>query len=282
MGLYLNPGNENFRQIRNDMYVDKSGLISIINATIDKNNRLSCISRPRRFGKSYAAAMLSSYYCVGCDSSDLFDDLKIAEDKDYRKHMNQYNVLYLDVTGFISDDGIGGVVGAIRKTVKSEAEEIFPELTGKDRISDILASIVESTGRKFVAVIDEWDAPIRDERATPEIQKDYLEFLRSLFKNAATTNRTFAAAYMTGILPVKKDGSQSAISEFCEYTIIDPEEFASYVGFTEDEVKGLCREYNLSFDGMKRWYDGYRLSGVGSVYNPNSVMRALRSRKFRS
>ena len=82
MGLYINPGDENFRQLRNDVYVDKSGLIGVINKTIDKSNRLSCISRPRRFGKSYAAAMMASYYCTGCDSSELFDELEIDKSPD--------------------------------------------------------------------------------------------------------------------------------------------------------------------------------------------------------
>ena len=282
MGLYINPGDENFRQLRNDVYVDKSGLIGVINKTIDKSNRLSCISRPRRFGKSYAAAMMASYYCTGCDSSELFDDLEIAKSPDYRKHMNQYNVLYLDITGFIGSKGITNLLDTMERALLREAQKEFPDLAATDSVDALLASIVELTGRKFVAVIDEWDAPIRDERSTPGIQHEYLEFLRSLFKNATVTNKTFAAAYMTGILPIKKDGSQSAISEFNEYTIIKPWGFAPYVGFTEEEVQNLCAEYELSFDEMKRWYDGYRLADVGSVYNPNSVMKAIRYRTFES
>ncbi len=282
MGLYINPGDENFRQIRNDIYVDKSGLIGVINATIGKNNRLSCISRPRRFGKSYAAAMLASYYCTGCDSSGLFDDLEIAKSPDYRKHMNNYNVLYLDISGFIGSKGLPKLLNTMEKAIFREAGREFPDLPGADSVIDLLSAIVESTGRKFVAVIDEWDSPIRDERSTPEIQHDYLEFLRSLFKNAAVTNKTFAAAYMTGILPIKKDGSQSAISEFNEYSIFKPWEFAPYVGFTEKEVRSLCDEYNADYRQMKRWYDGYRIPGTGSVYNPNSVMKALRNKSYES
>lgn len=275
-------GDENFRQLRNDIYVDKSGLIGVINQTIDKSNRLSCISRPRRFGKSYVAVMLASYYCTGCDSSRLFNDLEIARSPDYRKYMNQYNVLLLDITGFIGESGLDGMLGSINETLHREASRQFPDLPETSKVSELLSAIVEETGRKFVAVIDEWDAPIRDERSTPEIQNIYLEFLRSLFKNAAVTNKTFAAAYMTGILPIKKDGSQSAISEFNEYTIFKPWGFAPYVGFTEEEVRSLCKEYELDFDEMKRWYDGYYLNGVGSVYNPNSVMKAIRFRSFES
>ncbi|HAG68355.1 MAG TPA: hypothetical protein DCL38_00105 [Lachnospiraceae bacterium] len=282
MGLYINPGDEYFRQLRNGKYVDKSGLIGVINKTIDKPERLSCISRPRRFGKSYAAAMLASYYCTGCDSSELFDDLEIAKTADYRKYMNQYNVMLLDITGFIGESGLGGMISAITDALYREASIQFPELPETDKISDLLAAIVELTGRKFIAVIDEWDAPIRDERSTPEIQNIYLEFLRSLFKNTAVTNKTFAAAYMTGILPIKKDGSQSAISEFNEYTIFKPWGFAPFVGFSEEEVRCLCEEYKLSFSEMKRWYDGYSLPGIDSVYNPNSVMKAIRFKSFES
>ena len=282
MGIYINPGDENFRQLRNGRYVDKSGLIEVINKTLDQPERLSCISRPRRFGKSYAAAMLASYYCTGCDSSELFDDLEIAKSPDYRKHMNQYNVLLLDISGFIGGYGLAGMLHAINDSLHEEALGQFSKLPKTSDVARLLSSIVEQTGRMFVAVIDEWDAPIRDERSTPEIQYEYLEFLRSLFKNTSVTNKTFAAAYMTGILPIKKDGSQSAISEFNEYTIFKPWGFAPYVGFTEEEVIGLCTEYNVNFDEMKRWYDGYVLPGVGSVYNPNSVMKALRFKHFES
>lgn len=282
MGLYINPGDENFRQIRNGRYVDKSGLIQVINRTIDKPERLSCISRPRRFGKSYAAAMLASYYCTGCDSSELFDDLEIAGTPDYRRYMNQYNVLYLDITGFIGEQGLSRMLETMDKILHNEAKREFPELRETVGIADLITAIADLTGRKFIAVIDEWDSPIRDERSTSEIQNDYLEFLRSLFKNAAVTNKTFAAAYMTGILPIKKDGSQSAISEFNEYTIFEPEDFAPYVGFTEEEVQSLCVENNADYTQMKRWYDGYNLTGVGSVYNPNSVMKALRNKKYMS
>lgn len=76
MTMYVNPGNSGFAGIRNDIYVDKSGLISLINETIETPRRLTCISRPRRFGKSFAARMLCAYYDKTCDSSPLFDDLK--------------------------------------------------------------------------------------------------------------------------------------------------------------------------------------------------------------
>ena len=285
MGFYINPGNENFRQILKDVYIDKSGLIAVINQTIETNRRLSCVSRPRRFGKSFAANMLEAYYDCSCDSHELFDDLEISRDESYEKHLNQYNVLYLDITGFLGDTTMKGLPAYIREELIEDTERVFPGIKRENSIKKCLELIVEATGRKFIAIIDEWDAPVRDPSATPADQKNYLEFLRSLFKSEIT-KKVFAAAYMTGILPVKKDGTQSAISEFLEYTILEPEGFAPYTGFLEKEVKELCLKNGVSFTEMRDWYNGYFLRGEDeeqiAIYNPNSVMRAISKRKFRS
>ena len=282
MGIYINPGNKIFRVKRNDTYIDKSGLIGVVNRTIGKRYKLSCISRPRRFGKSYAAQMLCAYYCVGCDSAPLFDDLEIAQDGTYRAHLNQYNVLYLDISGFIGEAGARGMLDAIIENVSYEIYDVFPGIKEAKTLGNLLNNCVVASGRQFIAIIDEWDTPIRDKAFNAEMQKAYLEFLRSLFKNSQITDKVFAAAYMTGILPVKKDGSQSAISEFREYTILKPGIFAPYVGFTENDVQKLCLAFDISLESMKFWYDGYHVKGVGSVYNPNSVMRAIEAGEFQS
>ncbi|MDE6169489.1 MAG: AAA family ATPase, partial [Acetatifactor sp.] len=105
MGIFLNPGNSGFEGIRNGIYVDKSGLIGLVNQTIDTKQKLTCISRPRRFGKSFAAQMLCAYYDKTCDSSKLFNDLEIAEKfrDTYQKHLNQYDVIYLDMTNIMGE-----------------------------------------------------------------------------------------------------------------------------------------------------------------------------------
>ncbi len=286
MGNYLNPGNSGFEEIRNSRYVDKSGLIGLINDIIGTKQKLTCISRPRRFGKSYAAQMLCAYYDKTCDSSALFDDLEIAVNPkingSYLQHLNKYDVIYLDMTGIIGETSITDIVSYIRKSMISELIEQYPELKVAKGFVPTLANAVELAGNKFIMIIDEWDAPIREAGDQPRAQREYLEFLRSLFKNSGATDKIFAAAYMTGILPIKKDGSQSAISDFQEFSMILPEDFAEYVGFTEAEVQELCEEYHRDFSMMKQWYDGYTLEGAGSVYNPNSVMKALRYNKFRS
>lgn len=280
MGTYLNPGNDGFSGIRNDVYVDKSSLISLINDTIDTPRRLTCISRPRRFGKSFAAQMLCAYYDKTCDSSGLFSDLKIAENiESYEKCRNKYDVIYLDITNIMGEAGDEDLPSFIRRKVTEELLAAYPGLRTDDSFSTTLINAVELTGNKFITIIDEWDAPIRE---TPNIQKQYLAFLRTLFKSSGTTARIFAAAYMTGILPVKKDGSQSAISDFQEFSMICPMEYARYTGFTEAEVRQLCEIHHRDFSMMKQWYDGYTLDNAGSVYNPNSVMKAVRSNKFNS
>lgn len=282
MGNYLNPGNSGFSGIRNDIYVDKTGLISLINQSIDTPRRLTCISRPRRFGKSFAAQMLCAYYDKTCDSSALFDDLMIAEDRQYLDYLNKYDVIYLDMTGIIGETDITDIVSYIKRNVIRELKETYPDLKVVEGFVSTLINAAELVGNKFIIIIDEWDAPIREATNLPDLQKSYLEFLRSLFKNSSATAKIFAAAYMTGILPIKKDGSQSAISDFKEFSMIKPRQFGSYVGFTEAEVKTLCHDYDSDFTMMKQWYDGYTFRDVGSIYNPNSVMEAIHNDDFDS
>ncbi len=205
MGMYLNPGNSGFAGIRNDTYVDKSGLIGLVNETIDTPKRLTCISRPRRFGKSFAAKMLCAYYDKTCDSAPLFEDLQIALDEKingtYRKYLNKYDVIYLDMISVMGEAGKTEWIPYIKQRLTQELSREYPDLKAEESFLATLLSAVERMGNKLIMIIDEWDAPIRE---TPEIQKSYLEFLRVLFKSSSTTDRIFAAVYMTGILPIKK------------------------------------------------------------------------------
>ena len=282
MGSYLNPGNSGFSNMRNDVYVDKTEMISLINQTINTPRNLTCISRPRRFGKSFAAKMLCAYYDKTCDSKELFDDLKIAKDDEYLTYLNQYDVIYLDMASVLGVTSPEDAVSYVKRNITEEVLDIYPEVKEAEALFDTLANLVTYTGNKIIMIIDEWDAPIRENGGKAEIQREYLLFLRSLFKNSGTTDKIFAAVYMTGILPIKKDGSQSAISDFEEFTMVKPRKFAPYVGFTEQEVKDLCSEYQIDFSKMKLWYDGYSFPNANSIYNPNSVMKALRNDDFDS
>lgn len=279
MGTCLNPGNSGFARILQTEYVDKTGLIEAINGTVNTALSLTCVSRPRRFGKSYAAQMLCAYYDKTCDSHGLFDGLKIAETADYEKHLNRYDVIYLNMTDALGEAAEGDLVPFVKRSILRELAAAYPQVRQVEGFAATLVNAVEAIGNRFVMIIDEWDAPLRE---YPENDREYLEFLRALFKSSATTAKLFAAVYMTGILPIKKVRTQSALSDFEEYTMLDPEPFSEYVGFTEGEVRALCAKHGVDFSEMKRWYDGYRMPGIGSVYNPNSVMRAIRKRKFDS
>ena len=288
MGVYVNPGNTGFARIAGPNYVDKTGLIALINERVGGENSLVCVSRPRRFGKSYAAKMLTAYYDCSCDSHALFNDKQIAETAAYEKYLNKYNVICLDITGFISDarrDGrsLREIPAMIVRAVWDELLSMRPELSSEKSLETCILRCAERTGgRPFIFIIDEWDAVIREAKDDEEAQKRYLNLLRGWFKNNNFTPRAVAAAYMTGILPIKKDGTQSAISDFKEYSVIKPRSFGSYVGFTEEEVRKLCDRHHADFEMMKQWYDGYTFKGVGSVYNPNSVMLAIENDDFDS
>lgn len=280
MGTYLNPGNSGFARALAQIYIDKTGLIGVINGRINTARNLTCVSRPRRFGKSYAAQMLCAYYDRTVDSHALFRGLKIAETADYEAHLNQYDVIYIDMTNVMGKTEQAGFIPFLVNAVTEELLAEYPDARAGNAFDETLLSIVGQTGKRFVMIIDEWDAPIRE--FGDDAVKAYLLFLRMLFKSSSTTARNFAAVYMTGILPIKKLMTQSALSDFQEYTMLRPGPFAEYVGFTEAEVKGLCAEYGVDFSQMKRWYDGYEMRKVGAVYNPNSVMQAIYDGDFDS
>ena len=287
MGTYLDAGNSGFVRMTSAGYVDKTGLISLINQTIGTGKNLTCISMPRRFGKSYAAQMLCAYYDVSCDSRGLFADYEIAHDASFEQHLNKYHVINLDVTSFVSEAEVEGtplrdVPARISLAVRREAAELCPACGEKETATEALIALVNATGSKVVFVIDEWDALIREAAHDEEAQNRYLSLLRSWFKNNSFTPKVVAAAYMTGILPIKKNDSQSAISDFREYSVLDPGGFATYVGFTEREVRELCEERGRSFARMQRWYDGYTVGDTHSMYNPYSVMHALDSGRYKS
>ncbi len=273
-GKYFNIGNEGFRTIRNGDYVDKSGLISFMNSCLSTSKKLVCVSRPRRFGKSFGAKMLCAYYCKGCDSSDLFNGLKITKDASFETHLNKHDVVYLDMTFFISTlEENEDLIESIEKKVIEDLSDSFPETKNDRKLIDSFYKVVTSTGNKLILIIDEWDAPFRECKGDKEILEKYLNLLRSLFKSSFT-DILFDSVYMTGILPIKKYGHESAMSDFFEYSMVEPRPLQEYIGFTESEVKKLCNKSSIDFASMKSWYDGYRV-GSEHIFNPKSVMESL-------
>lgn len=283
MGFYLNPSADGFEEVLNGrLYVDKTGLISYINRVLGTTQKLTCFSRPRRFGKSFAAKMLAAYYSKGADSKALFSGLKISKDSTFEKHLNQYDVLSLDITWFISiAQSIETTVVEMQQYIIDELRETFPHCVGANvkSLPVALSQISAKSDRKFFIIIDEWDALFREAKDNVELQKSYIQFLRGLFKGMQIS-QFIIGAYMTGILPIKKYGTQSALTDFFEYTMLEPGSLAEYVGFTEEEVCQLCHDHNLDFGEAHRWYDGYQFDRIGHVYNPNSIIKAILNQKF--
>ena len=281
MGTYINRGNDAFQMSRNSEYVDKSGLIAIMNSIINTRQRFCCVSRSRRFGKSMAAEMLAAYYDQSCDSRGLFADLSIAGDPSFEKHLNKYPVIYVDMTGFVTRFKDSSIVDGIKEELSDDIREAYPDLKPgeKDDFMKYLERISVAKNQKFILIIDEWDAVLRefDDAATKEA---FVDLLRRMFKGAA--GDVFAAVYMTGILPIKKYKTQSALNNFIEYSMVDPGPMASFFGFTKDEVHNLAERHNMSFDELEKWYDGYCIGDEPSMFNPNSVMQALRRRRCKS
>ena len=278
MGIYINKGNSNFRMIRNSEYVDKSGLIAEVNRTLFTEQRFSCVTRCRRFGKSMAAKMLAAYYDTSCDSRELFADLEIAKDPSFEKHLNQYRVLYLDMTNFITRFKDESIVRHVDEELKKEVCAAYPEMTFEDSydLMDCLMRIVNATDDRFFFIIDEWDTICREFAPGTEAMESYLNWLRRMFKSVNAMD-VFAGAYMTGILPIKKYKTQSAMNNFIEYSMVTPRNMARHFGFTKGEVKILADRFGMDFNDLEKWYDGYQIGGEPSMFNPNSVMQALYS-----
>ena len=295
MGTYINKGNSDFRDIVTHEYVDKTQLIPLINATLNSESRYSCVTRCRRFGKSMAAKMLCAYYDKSCDSRELFHGLKAEQDSSFETYLNKYRVLYLDVTSFTARPEVRTtIVRTIQDEYILELKETFPDVKYKDNsdLMDVLSSIHQATGEKFFFIIDEWDAICREfperrrmksdtEAATPTILDEYVMLLRRLFKTQ-DSDRVFAGAYLTGILPIKKYNTESALNNFRDYSMIYPGRIAHHLGFTHDEVRMLCQKHGMDMAEMERWYDGYRIGDESHMFNPYSVMRAIEENRFRS
>ena len=276
MGIFLNPKNIDFqRAINSKIYIDKSELIKYTNSVIYiyTEQQFICVSRPRRFGKSMAANMLTAYYSRGCHSREMFSGLKISKDDFFEKHLNKYNVIHINMVDFLNESqNIDEMILEIQKSILFEITDEFSDVRFYDdkKLARSLKDVFAKHGVPFIFIIDEWDCIFREHKNDTEAQTKYLDFLRSLLKDQSYV----ALAYMTGILPIKKYGKHSAINVFYEYSMTDAKPISEFTGFTEEEVKELCEQYGKSFEQMKRWYDGYCLDGI-SIYNPKSVVESI-------
>ena len=307
MGIYLNPGKENYQMtINSEIFVDKSEMLLYLNSVVNTQQRFVCVSRPRRFGKTIAADMICAYYDRYADSRAMFEKLKLSEKSDNKQnwdvYLGKFDVLRFVITDFMGDcASVSEMIQNITDEISEDLLETYPELKSDKKLSlrSILSKIYGKTKRPFVIVIDEWDAVFRVWKNNKEEYTKYLDFLRNWLKDKPYV----ALAYMTGILPIKKYGQHSALNMFDEYSMISPQQLASFTGFTENEVKELCNKFGRNFDEIKAWYDGYKVSGTrdadtnykilketGSspkpkhfeLYSPLSVVQTIRTGSIRN
>ena len=301
MSVYLNPGKDEFENICASGYVDKTGLILEVNSLIGTKDMLTLVSRPRRFGKSFAAAMLCAYYGAGNDARFLFQDRRVGKEDPSLSHLGAFNIIYVDMTELKERarqrqkylDRIAQE--ALQKRTQLDwiqflQDELSAELGhafGQDAISydflETLENVVRLEGRKFFWICDEWDLFFREACDDVKAPDSYIELLRALFKSSSGyTSRVFAGAYFTGIMPMKVMKGESAVSAFRNYTMLAPGRFAPYVGFTREEVAALCAESGMDMHAMEDWYDGYHFAGASSIFNPRSVIEAIDLRQIDS
>ena len=277
--MYVNVDNHLFKRVRNSEYVDKSELIALTNKVIDTEDQYICVTRPRRFGKSVTVKMLNAYYSKGYDSKALFSDLKIASSPDFESHLNQHDVIYLDMTEFADNKDNGNkYLENLNTNVVSELKDTYRDFFDKDK-SYSLPEAIRCLKKRFIFIIDEWDFVFREYPNNSTLQENYIDLLRALFKGAG--ERFVNLAYITGILPIARYNTQSALNNFSEYTMLNPGPFSQYYGFTENEVKTLCEKYKLDFETTKFWYDGYKV-GVYDLYNPNSIIELAKHGVYKS
>lgn len=281
MGIYLNPGADMFqRALNSQIYVDKTGMIFALNKVINTERCYVCVSRPRRFGKSMAANMIGAYYDHTVEA-DVFKGLAISTLPHGMEEQGRYDVLHINMQEFLSAaSSMTVLLERLAKRIAWDVKQVYPDIPYFDLSSpaDVLSDIYAVTQRRFVIIIDEWDCIFREYPHDADSQKKYLDFLRTFLKD----RNYVALAYMTGILPIKKYGTHSALNMFTEYSMEHPDQMARYVGFTEEETKALCETYHMDFPECRAWYDGYSFPGCRHVYSPKSVVDAMLAHRFGS
>lgn len=277
MGVYLNPGNAAFSEaVHSQIYVDKTELISYTNSVLATNQKNICVSRPRRFGKSITANMLAAYYSKGCQSDSLFENLNISNSNAYKKYLNTYTTIFLNIQEFLSrSSNVNELIQRIQRSVMREIRREYPKFDFYEELdlTENMKEIYAETNQPFIIIIDEWDCIFREYADDKAAQECYLDFLRDFLKDKPHIH----LAYMTGILPIKKYGTHSALNMFDEFSMANPGVLAQYVGFTEDEVAVLCQKYHMNLSEIREWYDGYRFEKAASIYSPRSVVAAMTS-----
>ena len=284
MGRFVNPDNSAFQVALNSkIYVDKTGLLEYTNSVLGTTEAIYATVVRDGLANHTLPICLRHIIVKAATLGRCFSEFAISKKEDFTIHLNKYDVIHIDIQWFLTNcDDIDNFVAFLTKSILNELKVIYPMVITSDitTIPQALSNIREKTGNKFIVIIDEWDVIIRDEAAKEKVQEDYINFLRGMFKGVEPT-KYIQLAYITGILPIKKEKTQSALNNFDEFTMLSAGAFASYIGFTDDEVKALCKNYNKDFEKVKRWYDGYILEEY-QVYNPKAVVSVLLKGSFKS
>lgn len=288
MGTYLNsitPYTLYKSESLSPYFVDKTLMLRELFPYVSAGNRHICITRPRRFGKTIMANMISSFFQKASDSSDVFDSLTISQVDDYRRYKNQYNVIRIDFSKMPRNcDSYTQYIERIEALLIEDVKEAYPQvkINEADAIGDILESVFVQCGEKFIFVLDEWDFIFHRDFINEIDKEKYVAFLSNLLKDRPYV----VLSYMTGILPIAKYSSGSELNMFAEFTMVNSPMFGEYFGFTDDEVDDLYRRYIVESDrqhkeksvtrkGLRDWYNGYYTKSGERVYNPRSVVFAL-------
>ena len=288
MGTYLNsitPYTLYKSESLSPYFVDKTLMLSELFPYVSAGNRHICITRPRRFGKTIMANMISSFFQKASDSSDVFDSLAISQLDDYRRYKNQYNVIRIDFSKMPRNcDSYTQYIERIEALLIEDVKEAYPQvkINEADAVGDILESVFVQCGEKFIFVLDEWDFIFHRDFINEIDKEKYVAFLSNLLKDRPYV----VLSYMTGILPIAKYSSGSELNMFAEFTMVNSPMFGEYFGFTDDEVDDLYRRYIVECDrqhkeksvtrkGLRDWYNGYYTKSGERVYNPRSVVFAL-------
>lgn len=289
MGMYLNNmcAYLAYKEVSESQYfVDKTLLIQELMSGVEESAKYICITRPRRFGKTIMANMIGAFFSNVCDSSKIFDKLKIALEPEYRRYLNRCNVIYIDFSE-VDDEctSYTSYIGNIKEILREDLHRAYPNVFFREKgtVSEDLKRIQNETGERFLFVLDEWDAFFHMPFFRKEDGKKYLLFLKGLLKDKSYVS----LAYMTGILPIAKYSSGSELNMFLEYTMAAEERFSEYFGFTEKEVDELYERYaantpnaKVTREGLRMWYDGYSTRSGERVYNPRSVVASLINNNF--
>ena len=302
-GNDISIGNQKFDNIReNDcFYVDKTAFIK---EWWDSKDIVTLITRPRRFGKTLNMSMLNCFFSNQyAGRSDLFDDLYIWKNEEYRKLQGKYPVIFLsfadvkqnnyvdavakikniivDIYAQYEQLYLGSGMTALQKQQYYSVKSEMSDVTAQDSLK-MLSSHLSSYYRKNVIILlDEYDTPMQ-EAYVHGYWDEFISFLRSLFNSTFKTNQYLERAVMTGITGVSKESMFSDLNNLNVVTTTT-NEYSTSFGFTEDEVFASLDKLGLSDRKaeVKNWYDGFTFGLHKDIYNPWSIINYLDKKQLR-